>query len=634
MYSDAGTIGTYTEGGTTPSNTVTVTGGSASELAAAMSNTGTVTNNQLNISDAVQFTRAYGGYSQTGNATYNVLHMNGVKKAGSALEFSLYGVKSNSNTSVVSHNTVEVWDSTGGDIFGGRSANDGKIDYGARSDANTVIVHNSNFRYIYGGYEGYTADGNTVQIEDSTIDNVHTAYIQGGTSASGNQTTIKNSTVSGEIVGGWADDSNYGNATGSKADENTITLTDVTLNEPNLGIVGGKNDMYGEANGNTVHLTSGTLTNFKQLNGGFSSGTANNNHLLIDQGATVSNVASTVISGRGATEAKGNTVKIDGTLGAQTSTTAGSAEEPGSVVSGNSLTVGKTGSVGYGTILAAGSTDGARATVNENTVTIEGYVGEGALVVGAWNYGGDNIGDKNTVNISGTLDAGVLVCGSSDSVYAYYYGPLNKEANENTINLQKGANLGVGTVFYGGQGTVADGNTVNIEDGVTFAAGTSDGDDIDIVAGVGRTEAKDNTINLLGTVSASGLHLSGGLVSQEYDSGTYIVNGVSGTNNTLNVYTLNNNVKEITAFQNLNFYIPKEAVNEDTMLTISGGEATDLTGATIKAGASDATILNVGDKINLLVNEAGVTTDEDPSSATERNMASSKMRVLPRLGWK
>ena len=125
---------------------------------------------------------------------------------------------------------------------------------------------------------------------------------------------------------------------------------------------------------------------------------------------------------------------------------------------------------------------------------------------------------------------------------------------------------------------------MNIEDGVTFAAGTSDGDDIDIVAGVGRTEAKDNTINLLGTVSASGLHLSGGLVSQEYDSGTYIVNGVSGTNNTLNVYTLNNNVKEITAFQNLNFYIPKEAVNEDTMLTISGGELRT-TGATIKAGA-------------------------------------------------
>ena len=85
------------------------------------------------------------------------------------------------------------------------------------------------------------------------------------------------------------------------------------------------------------------------------------------------------------------------------------------------------------------------------------------------------------------------------------------ESNENTINLQKGANLGVGTVFYGGQGTVADGNTVNIEDGVTFAAGTSVGDDIDIVAGVGRTEANDNTINLLGTVSASGLHLSGGL---------------------------------------------------------------------------------------------------------------------------
>lgn len=163
-YGDAGTLGSYTEGNTAPSNTVTVTGGSASELAAAMSNTGTVTNNQLNISDAAQFDQAYGGYSQTGNATYNVLHMNGIKKNNSALEFTLYGGKSNSNTGVASHNTVEVWDSTGGDIFGGRSANDGKIDYGSRSDANTVIVHNSNFRYIYGGYEGYTADGNTVQI--------------------------------------------------------------------------------------------------------------------------------------------------------------------------------------------------------------------------------------------------------------------------------------------------------------------------------------------------------------------------------------------------------------------------------------------------------------------------------------
>ena len=517
---------------------------------------------------------------------------------------------------MASHNTVEVWDSTGGDIFGGRSANDGKIDYGARSDDNTVTVHNSNFRYIYGGYEGYTADGNVVTIEDSTIGNVHTAYIQGGTSASQNQTTIKNSTISGEIVGGWVYSSNYGNAADSKADENTITLTDVTLNDSNLGIIAGMNSTNGEANGNTVHLTSGTLTQFKQLYAGFSSGPANNNHLIIDQGAEISNVSYNTASGRGTTEAKGNTVQIDGTLGEGMNLMAGSAEAPKGIINGNIFTVGKNGRVYSDDVIASASATGQGGEANENVMTIEGYVGEGALVVGAWNYGGDNTGDKNTVNVSGTLDAGVLVCGSSDSVYAYYYGPLNVESNENTINLQKGANLGVGTVFYGGQGTVADGNTVNIEDGVTFAAGTSVGDDIDIVAGVGRTEANDNTINLLGTVSASGLHLSGGLFGQEYDSGTYIVNGVSGTNNTLNVYTLNNNVKEIAAFQNLNFYIPKEAVNGSTMLTITGGAATDLTGATIKAGASDATILNVGDKINLLVNEAGVTTDEDQSSTT------------------
>ena len=95
--------------------------------------------------------------------------------------------------------------------------------------------------------------------------------------------------------------------------------------------------------------------------------------------------------------------------------------------------------------------------------------------------------------------------------------------------------------------------------------------------------------------------------------GHYILGGSTGdikSGNTLNV----NKVKGITLshlanFENYNFDLPENAVNGDTILTVTDPHGTDVSNTKINVGVSGAApVLHNGDSINLIYNRNGVNT--------------------------
>ena len=95
--------------------------------------------------------------------------------------------------------------------------------------------------------------------------------------------------------------------------------------------------------------------------------------------------------------------------------------------------------------------------------------------------------------------------------------------------------------------------------------------------------------------------------------GHYILDGSTGdikSGNTLNV----NKVKGITLshlanFENYNFDLPENAVNGDTILTVTDPHGTDVSNTKINVGVSGAApVLHNGDSINLIYNSNGVNT--------------------------
>ena len=79
---------------------------------------------------------------------------------------------------------------------------------------------------------------------------------------------------------------------------------------------------------------------------------------------------------------------------------------------------------------------------------------------------------------------------------------------------------------------------------------------------------------------------------------------------TLNLQTKGLEMKNITNFENLNFYLQEDTINGDTILTLTDDKGTDISGSNVNVGMAGSTsILQVGDKVNLLTNSNGITAD-------------------------
>ncbi len=298
----------------------------------------------------------------------------------------------------------------------------------------------------------------------------------------------------------------------------------------------------GNANGNTVNINGGEV---KIAVGGMTEESG---------GLTLSAVSGSESSESGASassngNANGNFVNVNkGTV---------------SAVAGGS-TMNAYSSYGYADFAPYSATDG---TANGNTVTIT----DGTIVNEVPNF----VFDESTGNFKV----------ETISVGGQIYGGISKvEADGNTVAINGGnvdnATIYGGAVYANENSNSASKNIVTISgdktsaenamivggglysSGVLAASGLSDGLSDSSEPTMPEVKADNNTVNVLSEIHP--LAMFGGLAG--FDSENYSIK--TGSGNTLNVAAKGVTAYTVGGFQNMNFYLPSNIANGDTMLTI------------------------------------------------------------------
>lgn len=155
-------------------------------------------------------------------------------------------------------------------------------------------------------------------------------------------------------------------------------------------------------------------------------------------------------------------------------------------------------------------------------------------------------------------------------------GVVSAEANENTLQIAKGTyrqNVMGGSAFGTGKAT-ANGNTVGISGG-TYDRIVYGGCAVTEGAAGSVATARDNTIEITGAPDLSAATLYGG-------------RAVAATKNVAGNALVVKETKGITAqaidgFQKLDFWIPAGMTKDDTMLTVTSSNPTNIKGAAVTA---------------------------------------------------
>lgn len=447
------------------------------------------------------------------------------------------------------------------------------LSYRIETDSKTVT--------IAGGLPGVCSYGN-VRAVGYSPDYLYSVDSEGETAinnlATGNYSGY---TINVNWDGGILKDVRGAYSNGGTVTENTVNITGGSVNQ-----VMGAYSAGGTVTENTVNLSGGTVND---IFGGYSTdndatsavGDAKDNHVNITGGTVTGDVVGGGVysyTGAVALSAEGNTVKISGgTIGTSTS-------NPNEIYGGKNNDPGGSGS---------------GRTANKNTVEISGGT-INSTIWGGYSFHGD--ADGNTVNISGgTVTSNVTGGESSEG-----------NATGNTVNISGGTigREGGSTSIYGGvaPGTdkSANNNTVTISGNPTFVGNVS------IYGGTAFSgSASNNKINILIPITVEGFY--GGLESP------------TNTGNTLNIAAKNVVANNVGGFQNMNFYLPKDISNNDTMLTIKGNEGmttpANVQGITFGVAALQGVNLQKGDTVNLLVGKNGLTMDDTLKTTDSATLA-------------
>lgn len=495
---------------------------------------------------------------------------------------------------------------------------------GANSAFSEVIGGQNCYGYLYS--TDVLVSNNTVTINEGDVSQViggngregaywappdYSEAISVASTVSGNKVFIKGGTV-GQAIGGQGYGSYY--------DYNTWTETD-TLVAPTT------------VSGNEVNIEGGTIVGRSGLI----------RRSSIDD-VSVSVAGGVAIGGA----AIGNKVNIsDGKFGTGDDSGAGAGSSPAPV--GGSALVRGSGIIeiagGYSTEGNATDnivtiTNGTFGSSNTNEDSPAILFGGGAAVYGGETKSGD--ANHNTVTISGgTFDA-------SGFMPTRIYGGQSNEgsANHNTVTVSGGAFSFTPSSMYletmgnypdqtvtivGGQGTKeASNNTVTVStsiDGAVIVGGEAYSFDYDVETGE-QVEtagiASNNTVNILAPVNAA--YIIGGYGDESKSVG-----------NTLNVAAKNVTTYQLIGFQNMNFYLPADIAKGDTMLTVKKFESTgedtentfkqtetDLTGVTFGVAALSGVNLEVGNTVNLIVDENGLKTDDALKTADSKELGKAE----------
>ena len=233
---------------------------------------------------------------------------------------------------------------------------------------------------------------------------------------------------------------------------------------------------------------------------------------------------------------------------------------------------------------------GGSGTATNNTVNISGGTFNVKFIEGSWGSGNHL---NNTVNISGGIINGGIISGAwvEDST----------TASGNTVNISGGAisnNTIAGAYIIEERTGNANGNTVNISGNPVIS-------NSNIYGGwAPNGDAKDNTINIYGNPDLSTSTLYAGKAGSNNTS----------TGNSLNIYTKDLTAKNISGFQDLNYYLPSNISNGDKILTLTDTTGTDLSNTRVNVAARGNTKFSVGDTFTLLQNDNGITVSNITNS--------------------
>ena len=462
----------------------------------------------------------------------------------------------------------------------------------ASSSNNTISVsNNSNLSFdetdethyvppynVIGGLNSVgEASNNKVILDGGKIQNhVYGGRIEGEIgNTNNNYVYVKDTTLSGNFFGGLAE---YGTANGNRIVIESGKFSSTTK------IYGGFSSGYGDTNNNNVIIHSANIEN-SMIYGGFATadGNAWGNHVNIASKGPIKTKVGQVIGGylyqsgdslETATSAKGNSVTIEentevtgevygGQISSGVGTAGGTNEDDGNRVTITGATVG--GSI-YG-----GMANGAALN---NVVTITQSTVKDSIFGGSSKSVGD--ASFNKVFLTGVNIAEKNVTGGLASL---------GDATENkvTVSAKSSAQSVIGGQSQNGGATA---NSVAIEDATITG---------DVFGGISSgSSATKNIVTLMGeSVRISGSVYGG------YDAAASSNDVFTG--NTLNLNEFRGSMAGIYNFENYNWVLPKDIVNNDTLIHITGTNPVDLakTSHTVSL-LNDGNRLHVNDKITLI----------------------------------
>ena len=564
---------------------------------------------------------------------------------------------------------------------------DGAYSTTGNVSGHTVNVSGENTRYwsVTGGEaQGNAASGNRVTVSGGEGKGVYGGYAETG-NVTDNLVTVSGGSVWNCVYGGVV--VSKGDATGNK-----IEISGGKAAFKNIAEDSGDAEYYEVIGGSSFTSADNEVT--------ISGGTVGNEDYRSDKKAAP---VYTVAGGDSLNGSTGNKVTIKGNATVYANTVIGGFTGLGEIgdidneervgdflaggdAAGNQVTVeANAGSIGT---VCGGLAFGGNAT--GNTVTLAGGSFEeayGGLALSGILLGGEGSGasadthvmgnaDNNTVNISGTAQVIMIAGGAALPNVGADPGSMKLgTANHNTVNIGGGTFGGTTTVIvdedappytgylageiYGGTSiSEASGNTVTVSGGKLDMATICGG-----IAGASwdfeqktKPQANDNTVNILAPVTLGAL--LGGIIVQPGGMHDYS----SGAGNTLNVAAKNVTAVFAGGFQNMNFYLPRDIANGDTMLTVytpknrsdfpevmpvwiadkynlqedgtlstdAGGNIlstpnpTDLTNVTFGVAALQGVNLEVGNTVNLIVDKNGLKTDAALKTADSATLGEAK----------
>ena len=599
-------------------NTVTINGGTASgNIYGGESSRGDVKNNSVVVKSGSYGSNIFAGYTDaTGVVDNNTLTLNGgtttVLVAGGA---SSKGA-SVSNNHVIMDGSATASDIAGGFIFGeaGQGAADGNsitisgtstvnssaygglVDVGNGSATNNVTTISGDANVVEAGggaTQAGTAKGNKLVINGGTVQRGYGGLSMHG-SVKQNTVEMSGGTVADQIIGGRSKYSDTDPNAVSVSD-NQVTITGGTVEKD---VFGGAADTAGNVTGNVVTM-SGEGTNVKEnLVGGLSnSGDASGNTVNLNGGSV-----GKIVFGGNATNGRADRNVINVTGGSVGGNIIAGQANKGTDknevhVSGGTIN----GQITGGYSIDSASTNNT-VTVKNVTVTgniTSGYVekSENGEVSGNAEGNSLTISDSATVNqvTSGYTQYGsasnnTLLVTSNATVNTFAVAGVSENGNVsgNSLTINGGAHLA--DYGVGGKTLIGDAtnNSVSIEDatidGNVYGGVTSNGN------------ATNNLITLTGgNVKIAGT-VYGGFFDGEVRSSADVFTG-----NTLNLNHFRGELGGIENVQNYNWVLPKDVVNNETLVHITGDNPVNLANTTHKVAIdNDGNRLTVGDKITLI----------------------------------